>query len=382
MIEKEWGVTSRPNVPRWRRLAFYGVIAFLIVLSGFIGFRLAFLFVGTTDNRATVASSVPLSTSEQIIQTVSDIDGVVVGVSAYRHKDVKDPPYADDGSSGSAVIYAKKKGMAYLVTNNHVIDGAERIEVNFANENVTAELVGADPYTDLAVLRIPARYVEKVATFGTSSTLRRGETVVVSGNSLGLYTNTITVGYISSLHQKLPIYFSDQTEPDWEIDVLQIDAAVNYGNSGGGLFNLRGELVGINSAKVIEPGVENIGFSIPIDLVKGIIAELENFGKVKRPYLGVVVSGLSYVAEDVYRSLLLPASVYQGVLIREPPDGPAKAAGLLERDVIVALDHQPVTDKVSLRRALYQKSAGDTVTITYYRRGEQKEVNVVLGETP
>ncbi|MBE3593678.1 MAG: serine protease [Candidatus Carbobacillus altaicus] len=382
MLEKEWGVTGRPNVPRWRRLALYGVIAFLVLLSGFIGFRLAFLFMGTKGDKTSQPASVPLSTSEQIIQTVSDIDGIVVGVSAYHHKDVKDVSIEDDGSSGSAVIYAKKKGMAYLVTNNHVIDGAERIEVNFPEENVAAELVGADPYTDLAVLRIPARYVEKVATLGTSSTLRRGEMVIVSGNSLGLYSNTITVGYISSLHQKLPIYFSDQTEPDWEIDVLQIDAAVNYGNSGGGLFNLRGEVVGINSAKVIEPGVENIGFSIPIDLVKGIISELENFGKVKRPYLGIVVSGLSYIAEDVYRSLLLPASVYQGVLIREPPDGPAKAAGLLERDVIVAIDHQPVTDKISLRRVLYQKSPGDTVTITFYRRGQTKEVQAVLGETP
>ncbi|MBE3563036.1 MAG: trypsin-like peptidase domain-containing protein [Hydrogenibacillus schlegelii] len=378
MGEKTWERLfggGRRSGGRWLIIA--GAVAIALV-AGFIGFRLAMLIQGGPSQPSASLPTAPLSTSEQIVQTVADIEGLVVGVTAYRHKKA-----GDDGSSGSAVVIARKKGMAYLLTNHHVVEGADRIDVTTGDgETVPAERVGVDPYTDLALLRIPQRYVDKVAVLGSSAKVRKGEMVIVAGNALGIYADTVNIGFISSLHQKLPIYFGDGAEPDWELDVLQVDAAMNYGNSGGGLFNLRGELIGINNAKVVEPGVENIGFAIPIDLAQAVAAELEQYGKVRRPDLGIVPVGLAYVAEDIYRSLKLPPTVHEGVLIRDMPEGPAKAAGLSAYDVIVALDDRPVYDKVSFRQTLFQHKIGDTVKVTYYHAGERKERLVTLGEAP
>jgi serine protease Do len=281
---------------------------------------------------------------------------------------------------GSGVIFRKKGDVAYIVTNHHVIQAASKIGVVLANgDRREAKVTGKDSISDLAVIEVNGDGIETVAEFGDSEQLKTGETAIAIGNPLGLgFAQTTTVGVISSPHRKIPISFSNNGSYDWEMDVIQTDAAINQGNSGGALVNLAGQVIGINSMKVLEAGVEGLGFAIPINQVKETVESLIKYGKVKRPYMGVATDSLkSYKGTE---ALKLPESVKNGLIVIEAV-GPAKEAGLATNDVIVELDGKPVSNNLMLRQYLYnEKKIGDTVKVTYYRNGKKETTTVKLAE--
>ena len=202
---------------------------------------------------------------------------------------------------------------------------------------------------DLAVLEIDASKVKKVAEFGDSDKLKMGEPVIAIGNPLGAtFSGSVTKGIISGLKRTIPVDINQDGVMDWQAEVLQTDAAINPGNSGGALINIAGQVIGINSMKIAENAVEGMGLSIPINSAKPIINDLENFGTVKRPYMGVDLKSVSEIpAYYQQQALKLPRDVNYGVALRQViPDSPAAQAGLQELDVIVEMDGKKINDVI------------------------------------
>ncbi|WP_042354552.1 S1C family serine protease [Bacillus rubiinfantis] len=289
----------------------------------------------------------------------------------------------ETAGTGSGVIYKKFGGKAFVVTNHHVVEDATKLEISLANgTKLSAKLLGSDIWTDLAVLEVDASKIKQVAEFGNSDSLKMGEPVIAIGNPLGpTFSGSVTQGIISGLNRTIPVDINQDGVIDWQSEVLQTDAAINPGNSGGALINMAGQVVGINSMKISQEAVEGIGLSIPINSAKPIIEDLETFGSVKRPYMGVDLKSVDEIpAYYQQEALKLPRDVNHGVAIRQVVSGsPAAQAGLQELDVIVKMDGQKINDVIDLRKHLYQKKKiGDKMTVKYYRNGKLKETAMTL----
>lgn len=290
---------------------------------------------------------------------------------------------AEEAGSGSGVIYKTEGDRAYVVTNNHVVDGAEEIKINLeSGDSVDAELVGADVWTDLAVLSIPSDVVQSTIEFGDSNDLLVGEPAIAIGSPLGeMFSGSVSQGIISGLDRSVPVDLDGDGSNDWEASVIQTDAAINPGNSGGALIDSEGRLIGINSMKVGIASVEGIGFAIPANEVAEVVAQLEENGEVTRPFLGITLQDLFTVSSSmVYDELQLPEDVKGGVIISGvQEDSPASQGGLQELDVITHLDGEKINNMVELRQHLYYvKEVGEEMTIDFYRNGEQQSVTVQL----
>ncbi|MED2777905.1 trypsin-like peptidase domain-containing protein [Bacillus thuringiensis] len=283
---------------------------------------------------------------------------------------------------GSGVIYKKSGNKAYIVTNNHVVDKANKLVVKLSDgKQVDAKLIGKDPWLDLAVVEIDGSTINKIATLGDSSKIRAGESAIAIGNPLG-FDGSVTEGIISSKEREIPVAINGDNHADWQAQVIQTDAAINPGNSGGALFNQNGEVIGINSSKISQQAVEGIGFAIPINIAKPIIESLEKDGTVKRPALGVNVVSLDELKGYSLDQLKLPQDVANGVVLRKIYSiSPAEKAGLQQYDLIVALDGQKIKNALQFRKYLYEKKkAGDKVEITFYRNGEKMTKTATLGD--
>ncbi|RIX52021.1 PDZ domain-containing protein [Paenibacillus nanensis] len=308
---------------------------------------------------------------------------------------------------GSGFIIEKKDGKAFIVTNYHVVTGAERVKIVLTTGEVReASVVGLDQITDLAVLAIDDKGIETVAEVGDSSTLRAAEFVMAIGNPLGM-GESITMGVVSVIKEVVPVSLNQNGVIDWEQEVIRVDAAINQGNSGGPLIDLNGRVVGINSMKIADFGVESIGYAIPINNAMPIVESLIEKGHVSRPYLGVYTMDLEqyweqqdmedFLGEEAEGSdgegtgeeadgaasedIVLPDEVLSGIIVLEAV-GPALEAGLQFNDVIVKLDDHKVGSTKELRKYLYgSKEIGDELEVTFYRDGELKTVKVKLAES-
>lgn len=240
-------------------------------------------------------------------------------------------------------------------------------------------MVGTDPLTDLAVLRVDSSAVTKVAEFADSGNLNIGENVLAIGNPLGLdFAGSVTQGIISGLQRSVTVSTS---AGDWDMDVIQTDAAINPGNSGGALINAKGQVIGINSMKISSEGVEGIGFAIPSNDVADIVNDLLADGKVQRPYVGVGLQSVSEIPQYILNQQLnLPNDVTEGVIVTQVETGSAASqAGLQEKDVIVAINNQKVASIGEFRKYLYtQTKSGDKIKLTVYRNGQKKSVSVTV----
>ncbi|RCW64522.1 S1C family serine protease [Saliterribacillus persicus] len=328
--------------------------------------------------------NIEVDISTTITDIVADVSPAVVGVvNLQSQSSLFEQTESGEQGTGSGVIYKVDGDRAFVVTNHHVIQSADEVEITFADESrVNAEIRGSDLFTDLAVLELDASYVDKVIELGSSENVNVGEPALAIGNPLGLHlSGSVTQGIISGKRRAIPQDFDLDGRADWQAEVIQTDAAINPGNSGGALINMNGLLIGINSMKIAQSSVEGIGFAIPIDDAIPIIEQLEQEGQVERPYLGVEAYSLNDIAQAEWeRSLNLPAEVEAGIYIRSiEPRSPADSAGLEAYDVITALDGQAIQDIIDLRKHLYQnKEVGSNMDITFYRDGEKKSVSIEL----
>lgn len=278
-------------------------------------------------------------------------------------------------ASGSGVIIDES---GHVVTNNHVVEGARSLEVIFADgKHVSAQLVGTDEFSDLAIIKVDGA-VPAVAPLGDSAALQPGETVIAIGSPLGDLKGTVTVGVVSAVNRDLEL------GPGYVMEgLIQTDAAINHGNSGGPLVNLQGQVVGINTLVVRGSGsvtfgtsniAEGLGFAVPSDTVRIVAQQLIAQGKVARPYLGIR-----------YQMVPLPGSdsEAQGAQVVEVvPGDPAARAGLQQDDVITALDGEGFTGQSPLVNRLMEYEPGDTVQLTVQRDGREQTLSVTLGSRP
>ncbi len=270
--------------------------------------------------------------------------------------------------SGSGIILRPD---GYIVTNHHVIEEASRVTVILSTgEEYPATLVGTDPSTDLAVIKIDATNLP-YAELGESERLVVGDLVVAIGNPLGQeLAGSVTVGYVSALNRTITI------DRDKTLTLLQTDAAINPGNSGGALVNARGKVVGINTAKISSSNVEGLGFSIPAATARPIIEDLIEHGRVTgRPLIGISGQELS---ASISRQWGFPTD--KGVYITEvSKDSGADKAGLRRGDILVEIDGQPVATVSQINAIRNTKRAGDTINITFFRDDEKRSVKLTLG---
>lgn len=336
------------------------------------------------------ATPVSVKVETGTVDAVKKVENAVVGViniGRTRSNWFNNTQDVEQGE-GSGVIFEKKGDKAHIITNYHVIDQAQKLEIALpTGEKVEAKILGADMYADLAVLEIDGSKVTTVAELGDSSTLQVGEPAIAIGNPLGMkFSRTVTQGIISSLERSMPMDLDENGQDDWELDVLQTDAAINPGNSGGALVNIQGQVIGINTLKISKEGVEGLGFALPINDVKTIVSELMEKGKLERAYLGVQPFDLTNVPRYNWKETLnLPDEVQAGVVIQNEVGkfSPAGVAGLKQYDVIVKLDGKDISTGAQLRKFLtLNKKPGDSVEVTYYRDGFKKTATVKLTKSP
>jgi serine protease Do len=320
------------------------------------------LFVGNTDVQTTITQVV-----KQVGPAVVTVVGTVPGQMT---------PFGLTGSgesSGSGVFISDK---GYILTNNHVVENATDLAIILADgSKQPASLIGTDVYADLAVLKTDGP-VPAVATLGNSDTLDPGETVIAIGSPLGDFKNSVTVGVISATGRSI------DTGAGYQIEgLIQTDAAINQGNSGGPLVDLAGEVIGINSLIVRNSGsgtvAEGLGFAIPANTVQAVAGQIISTGRFARPYLGVRWQAITPYIARMYR---LPAD--WGVYLTGITSGsPAAKAGLQEGDIITRVGETTLDETHSYINALFQYKPGDTVTIGLVRNGSEMQVQVVLGES-
>ena len=325
-----------------------------IILIGFIGGVAGTLLIlnmaGISINNVsgsstkTTTSKVSYSNSNDTTKAVSKVQDAVVSVINYQSNTSSNDLYAqlfgdnansnnstsdDDlniSSEGSGVIYKKDGNSAYVVTNNHVVDGAEQLEIMLSDgTKVVGELVGADTYSDIAVVKIASDKVSTVAEFADSDKITVGETAIAIGSPLGTeYANSVTQGIVSSLSRTVTMTNDDGKTIS--TNAIQTDAAINPGNSGGALINIEGQVIGINSSKISSTSsssesVEGMGFAIPSNDVVKIINQLEENGKVIRPALGITMANLSDLSTVSISHLNIPTSVTGGVVVASVQSG-------------------------------------------------------------
>lgn len=356
--------------------------------------------VSTNHTNSSKTTAVQTSNSSSSISSmVENVSPAIVGITNYQTQ--TDTSFGDFNTpfdesqqnkssqeektgTGSGVIFKKSGNKAYILTNNHVIEGANKLTVSLNDgKTIEGKLVGADPLTDLAVVEISSSHVTKVAALGNSSSLRAGETVIAIGNPLGEdLSRTVTQGIVSGVDRTVSM---NTSAGESSINVIQTDAAINPGNSGGPLLTTDGKVVGITSMKISETGVEGIGFALPINDVKPIADQLLAKGKIERPYIGISMLDLEQVP-DVYQKETLglkSSQLDQGVYVKDIAAGsPAAKAGLKSEDVITAINGKQIKTGSELRHELYTNAkVGDTVSITLIRNGKQETKQVTLTQS-
>lgn len=279
--------------------------------------------------------------------------------------------------TGSGVIYQVDGNDTYIVTNNHVVEGAKEVKVKLSNgKTIDAELMGTDALTDIAVLKVTGNLNIKPVAFADSSKVRIGETVYAIGNPLGLeLAGTVTEGIISSKERTMQV---ETSAGNASVKVIQTDAAINPGNSGGALINTDGQLIGINSMKISANQVEGIGFAIPSNDTKTIIEQLVKNGKVERPYMGLGLIGI----QDVPASYLQELKINQdeGVIVARTDEVSRKTFN--KGDVITEIEGHKVQSDSDVRNYIYaHHKVGDNVKFTVYRDGSKKELTMTLRST-
>ena len=372
---------------------FFGGLAGSLVVSLFQTNSSQVAGTNSSSEKVTV-SNVNYDNETSVTEAVSTVQDAVVSVIGYEQSSGSvDSLFGSQNSSdeltvsseGSGVIYKKEGDYAYLVTNTHVIAGAQQIDIQLSSgEKVEGELVGSDTYSDIAVIKIDASKVTTVAEFADSDTIKVGETAIAIGSPLGaVYANSVTQGIVSSLSRTVTTQSEDGQIIS--INAIQTDTAINPGNSGGPLINIQGQVIGITSSKITfvdassNVSVEGMGFAIPSNDAIAIINQLEESGKVIRPALGVQMIDLAQLSSSQLQTAGLEDSdLTSGVLIISTQAG-LPADGKLERyDVITAIDGETIETTSDLQSALYKHSIGDSIEVTYYRDGQEKTVTIEL----
>lgn len=283
--------------------------------------------------------------------------------------------------TGSGVIYRVEGNTIQIVTNHHVIDGADEVAISYDNGEIRAATIkGSDVLSDLALLEATVDFQASAFTIGDSALVKKGEYVIAIGSPLGLdFQGSVTGGIISGVERVVSVDVNDDGYDDWDAIVLQTDAAINPGNSGGALVNMAGELIGINSMKIASSDVEGMGFAIPINEIVPIVEDLAKYGEVRRPFIGISARSISEMSAYEKATLNINPSLNYGLYIADISAGAAAdLAGLQIDDILLTFNGTEITSFKEFRQLLYAQSIGDLVTIQYLRDGQEYTTEATL----
>ena len=351
-----------------KRLAVLVAAAFVVSAVSYAGCSAA----SSSAAAEAATDSISSARNTPAVYAAKTVGPAVVGITNKAvARDFFNNPVESQGV-GSGVIFKNDGGKSYIVTNNHVVDGASELIVSLSDgRSLPGKLVGADALTDLAVVQVDDGNLP-TADFGDSDATVVGESVIAIGNPMGLeFQGSVTSGVVSALNRTLG-------DGDARIKLVQTDAAINPGNSGGALVNMDGKVIGINSAKIVANGVEGIGLAIPSNAVQNVISAIMEKGYVPRPYLGVSIFDQQSAARYGYQ-LNLKKGVY---IFQVVPGGPADQAGLRKGDVIAAIDGDEVKGVSELRAKIAEHSVGDKIELTVQRGNQERKASLTLEEMP
>lgn len=346
-----------------------------VILSFFVGISSTLcvfhFFPIKTEVVEKTVKNITATDDNSIKEAVSKIYDSVLLIQNYQKNQL--------AGTGTGFVYKKDSQYGYVITNHHVIENASEVKVTNNNgQVVVAKVLGSDQYADIAVLRIDGSAVMQVAEMADSADSEIGDTVFTVGSPLGSeYMGTVTKGILSGKGRTVEVTLSNYSS--YAMEVLQTDAAINPGNSGGPLVNMNGQVIGVNSMKLVEEKIEGMGFSIPSELAMSAVERLEKGEKIERPLLGVSVLNASNTYGLYYNKIMLPEGISEGVVIISVEDGyPAKEAGLQKGDVIVAVNDIKVKNSAHFLAQLYKYSIGDTITLTINRDGKESQLKATL----
>lgn len=350
---------------------------FYVIIVAIASSMVTLLFYKSgVENRKIINEDIKTTTVEEVSDLKNGINNVYestvyIEVSSGR----------ENVASGSGFVYKKDDKNGYILTNNHVIENGSSYEITYTDgTTASAELVSGDEYYDIAILKVDANTIKKVADIGDSSKLELGDSVFTVGAPLGKeYIGTITKGIVSGVNRMISV---ELRSGSYLMEVVQTDASINNGNSGGPICNIKGEVIGITSSKLKGSGVEGMGFAIPINSVMEIISNLEEGKEIVRPYLGVqLVDIVNTFALQYYYGINIGDDVdFGAVLSYVEKDKPAEKAGLQVGDIIVEVDGKKVEDVSHFKYELYKHSVGDTIEVKYYRNNKLDNLKIKLTE--
>ncbi len=365
--------------------------AILIVVSFLVGGVFTYALIsGVLDNNSTSNSNSLLSpscSSENCTEVVVDESGISESVSKVYDGVLMVRNYqgSEVASTGTGFVYKSDDDYDYIMTNQHVVDGASRVTViTSSDEEIEGVVLGGDTYVDIAVIRIPRNDSLTVLKLVDSSNSKLGELVFTIGSPLGYeYRGSVSTGHLAGKDRMVTVSTSgsgySSSSGDWVMRVLQTDAAINPGNSGGPLFNANGEVIGVISMKLVQTEVEGMGFAIPIEYATSKIDTLEKGEEIEWPVLGVQMINVNDAVQLYRYDLDIPDDITEGVVVAGIVSGSGAAnSGLREGDIITKINGEEVKDSAYLRYELYKYSAGDKITVTYIRDGKEETTDVVL----
>ena len=353
-----------------REKVIYFLTIIITLFVGITGTVLVLEYIPGGETIEKVVNEVSITETNTIKSSVEKIYDAVVYIESYQNN--------KSIGSGTGFVYKKDDKNGYVITNNHVIDNATSVKItNNAGETVDATVLGSDEYADLAVLSISKDSVMAVAEIGNSTELELGDTLFTVGSPLGIdYMGTVTKGILSGKDRTVEVSLSNGA---FLMEVIQTDAAINPGNSGGPLCNINGEVIGVNSLKLVEEKIEGMGFAIPIEMVMVTVEKLERGEELQRPMLGVSMLDVSETFALYRNGIIVPDDVEEGiVVVAVEKDTPAQASGLQKGDIILEVDGEKITGIGHFRFLLYKHNVGDTMKLKYYRDGKIKDLDVKL----
>ena len=329
----------------------------------------------TTNNSCRACSGTIIVNDGSLSASVEKVYDAVMMIQNYQNNAI--------ASTGSGFVYKTDDKYGYVLTNHHVISGATKIVlIRSDDKEIEGTVLGSDEYLDLAVVRINKSDVIDTAKIGTSENSKLGDTVFTIGSPLGYeYRGTVTDGILSGKDRLVTVSLSGSNTNDWVMKVLQTNAAVNPGNSGGPLVNTTGEVIGVISLKLVQTEVENMGFAIPIEYAMSHIDSLESGKTIVRPMLGISMLNVTDTYA-LYRSgIMVKDDIKAGVVVVEiAKDSGASKSDLQKGDVVTKINNEKVDNMAYLRYELYKYNVGDKITITYLRDGKEKTTTIQLTE--
>lgn len=353
----------------------------LIIIGVFLGSLVTYVVISNPFSKQETSGALGCQYTSCENKVIIDNTGISAAVSKVYDAVVMVENYKNDKlqGTGSGFVYKVDKNYGYIMTNQHVVEKSTSLKVKMTNDKtIKAELLSGDEYLDVAVIRIPVENVIKVAEIGKTNDLKLGDSVFTIGSPVGEdYFNSITSGIISGLDREVTV--SVNSTSDWVMKVLQIDAAINPGNSGGPLLNSNGEVIGMNSLKLVDSQIEGMGFSIKIEDAMAHVSELEKGKKIERPLLGINLASVSDKALLSRYGVTVDEKIEYGVVVISTVENTGAAkSGLKKGDVIIAIGNEKIKNAAYLKYILYKYSPNEKIKIKYIRDGKEKTTDVTL----